>query len=449
MSHSTFTFEGGYFREAEKTDDVVEQLAKMAGGVALPGAWGLVQSLATTWTQPMSGPPWLRALRCTLMSAGAVVAYRKERSPEAVEERSDKIKAYIDAKGLGTVKDIEQVRGLAFVYLNAHDPFEDSKIAGTEFVVRRFRCGLHAIFYDEREVRDCEAGKWQPVYMVAAERDAARVVDSVRDAVWAGVGGDIDFAATINRYGDATFSLSRLRPAGDYVDRPENGEAAVLATLADRCLRFAERGLRRRILFYGPPGTGKTVLSRKLGQLVSHGRALRMDPVAVSRSGNARLFEMVALLQPAVVILDDLDRADGVDGLLNLVEESDAAPLLIASVNAIDRLDPALLRPGRFDEAIYVGPPGVHWRRDILAHYAERFALDGSANLDHLADATDGFSPAELLELVKVCSVVGLDMLDVELDRLRRQASFYADGAVSRHLARRDGGNAPTTAKPS
>lgn len=447
MSDYNFTFDGGYARENERSDDVVEKLAKMAGGVALPGAWGLVQSLATTWTQPMSGPSWLRAVRCTLMSAGAVVAYRKERNPAATEERTDKVHRYIEAEGLAPISEIERIRSLAFVYLARREPYEDGKIAGTDYVVRRFRCGLRAIFYDERDVRDCEAGKWAPSYLLAKPSDTERSVAAVREAVWAAVGGDIDFGVRVSRYGEPSFSLSRLRDAGDYIDRPENGEAAMLGSLADRCLRFAARGLHRRILFYGPPGTGKTVLSRQLGQNVGNGRALRMDPVAVSRSGNARLFDMVALLRPAVVILDDLDRADGVDGLLNLVEESDVSPLLIASVNAVDRLDPALLRPGRFDEVVHVGPPGEQWRRAILGHYAERFDLDSTVDLDALAGQTDGFSPAELQELVKVCSVVGADVLDVEIGRLRQQAGFYGDGAVSRHLARRDGNPAvPTTA---
>lgn len=424
-------------------DKVADTLVKMAGGAPLPGVLGLAQGVAATWTQPMSGPGWLRAARCSLMTAGALLAYRKEKNPKATEVRSDKAADYVKALGLTPADELDDIRGLAYSYLSRQTSYVDRKLPGADSrPVRVFSCGLHVIFYDERELEDCTSGRYAPSKLYRTPGDTSRVLEAVRNAAWASASGDIEFTCRSGRYGDVSYSVGPMSPSGDFVDRPANGEAAVLSELAVRCRKFNARGLRRRILFYGPPGTGKTTLARKLAVAVGDGRALRMDPTAVSRTSNRSMMTMIDLLQPTVVMLDDLDRAGGVDGMLSLIEETQSVPVIVASVNAIGQLDPALLRPGRFDEVVQVDPPGASWRYEIMKHYAEVFGLDPSVDIRAQSkDPTDGFSPAELKELIQVAAVVGPEVLEVELHRLRMQHALYSGDAVDSFLRNRRAGS--------
>ena len=156
-------------------------------------------------------------------------------------------------------------------------------------------------FYSAELMNDSSKEGWGPAVLASKAGREAAAVEAVRSAVWEGCGGDIDFSITgENTWGDPMFVLSPLSPPGDFVDRPENGETAVLGQLADRCQRFNAKGLRRGLLFYGAPGCGKTTLARHLARQVGGGRALRLDPEAVSRCQSGRLIEMIRLLRPTV-----------------------------------------------------------------------------------------------------------------------------------------------------
>lgn len=407
----------------------IDALVSASGGAPLPGVFGLAQVLAETWTTKADGPRWLRFSRSALMSAGAILAYHKSKQPPETQSSRDRVQEWLDANHLVAPSELREIASLAYVYLKMTSTFKDEKVAGEDTVLRRFSCGIVALFYSKAGLQATEKDGYAPAGIFCVEGQEAAALSAVREAIWTGVGGDLDFSSTEGQWGEPIFSLSRLADPSDYVDRKENGEHAVLGQLADRCQRFTAAGLRRGLLFWGSPGTGKSSLARQLATAVGNGRALRLDPEAVTRASSRRLIEMVTLLQPSVVLLDDLDRANGVDGLLSMIEDGAGASVVIATVNAVDRLDPALLRPGRFDEVIEVPAPSAAWLRDIAAHYVERFGA--VVDLDALMPTVEGFTPAELRELLQVVAIVGADILPVEVERLSRQRALYSGDAVS------------------
>jgi cell division protease FtsH len=184
------------------------------------------------------------------------------------------------------------------------------------------------------------------------------------------------------------------------------------------------------VLLYGPPGTGKTLLARAVAgeagvpfYSISGSDFVEMF-VGVGASRVRDLFEQAKQNAPCIIFVDEIDavgrqRGAGLGGghdereqTLNqlLVEmdgfDSRGGIILIAATNRPDILDPALLRPGRFDRQIPVSAPDLRGRRAILAVHSKGKPLAGDADLDSLAKRTVGFSGADLENVVNEAALL-------------------------------------------
>ncbi|MBU4483491.1 MAG: ATP-dependent zinc metalloprotease FtsH [Actinobacteria bacterium] len=184
------------------------------------------------------------------------------------------------------------------------------------------------------------------------------------------------------------------------------------------------------VLLYGPPGTGKTLLARAVaGEAgvpffsISGSEFVEMF-VGVGASRVRDLFNQAKANQPSIVFMDEIDavgrhRGAGLGGghdereqTLNqlLVEmdgfDTDSTVILIAATNRPDILDPALLRPGRFDRQIVVDRPDLLGREEILKIHARGKPLDKGINLKNIAKQTPGFTGADLANLFNEASLL-------------------------------------------
>jgi len=189
--------------------------------------------------------------------------------------------------------------------------------------------------------------------------------------------------------------------------------------------RFSAIGGRipKGVLLIGPPGTGKTLLARsiageaKVPFLFASGSDFVEMYAGVGASRVRKLFKDARRHPSCIVFIDELDavgRSRGGNSLsheereqtLNqlLVEMDGFAPnqgiVVVAATNRPDILDPALLRPGRFDRQVTVGAPDVNGREQILRIHAKKVALEAEVDLRQIARGTPGFSGADLANLV-------------------------------------------------
>src|SRR6478735_5058874 len=196
--------------------------------------------------------------------------------------------------------------------------------------------------------------------------------------------------------------------------------------------KFAELGARipKGVLLVGPPGTGKTLLARAVaGEAgvpffsISGSDFVEMF-VGVGASRVRDLFENAKKNAPCIIFIDEIDavgrqRGAGLGGghdereqtLNQLLVEMDGfganeGIIIIAATNRPDILDPALLRPGRFDRQITVGRPDVKGREAVLQVHARNKPLDESVDLKAIAQRTPGFSGADLENLLNESALI-------------------------------------------
>ena len=196
--------------------------------------------------------------------------------------------------------------------------------------------------------------------------------------------------------------------------------------------KFKEIGARipHGLLLVGPPGTGKTLLARAVAgeadvQFLSiSGSDFVEMYVGVGASRVRDLFEQAKKIAPAIIFIDEIDavgrkRGSGLGGghdekeqtLNQLLVEMDGfsrteGVIVLAATNRPDILDPALLRPGRFDRQIYVGAPDAKGREEILQVHARNKKLDGSVDLKKVALSTAGFTGADLSNLLNEAAIM-------------------------------------------
>jgi len=196
--------------------------------------------------------------------------------------------------------------------------------------------------------------------------------------------------------------------------------------------RFQALGAKipKGVLLYGPPGTGKTLLARAVaGEAgvpffsISGSDFVEMF-VGVGASRVRDLFEQAKEAAPAIIFIDEIDavgrhRGAGMGGghdereqtLNQMLVEMDgfgatAGVILIAATNRPDILDPALLRPGRFDRQIVVDKPDLPGRQQILRVHAQGKPLSPEVDLDTIARRTPGFTGADLQNLLNEAALL-------------------------------------------
>jgi len=246
--------------------------------------------------------------------------------------------------------------------------------------------------------------------------------------------------------------------------------------------KFTRLGARipKGVLLVGPPGTGKTLLARAVaGEAgvpffsISGSDFVEMF-VGVGASRVRDLFEQGKKNAPCIIFIDEIDavgrkRGAGLGGghdereqTLNqlLVEmdgfESNEGVILISATNRPDVLDPALLRPGRFDRQVVVSTPDRPGRRQILVVHTKKTPLGRDVDLDTIAKATPGFSGAELENLVNEAALQAaknnkneVNMADFEFakDKIfmgRERRSLILSDEEKRITAYHEGGHALT-----
>ena len=196
--------------------------------------------------------------------------------------------------------------------------------------------------------------------------------------------------------------------------------------------KFQKIGARipHGLLLVGPPGTGKTLLARAVAgeagvQFLSiSGSDFVELYVGVGASRVRDLFDQAKKIAPAIIFIDEIDavgrkRGSGLGGghdekeqtLNQLLVEMDgfsrtSGVIVLAATNRPDILDPALLRPGRFDRQIHVGAPDAKGREDILKVHAKDKKLDGDVDLKIVARSTVGFTGADLSNLLNEAAIM-------------------------------------------
>jgi cell division protease FtsH len=217
--------------------------------------------------------------------------------------------------------------------------------------------------------------------------------------------------------------------------------------------KFSRLGgkIPKGVLLFGPPGTGKTLLAKAVaGEAnvpffsISGSDFVEMF-VGVGASRVRDLFEQAKKHKPCLIFMDEIDavgrhRFSGIGGghdereqTLNqlLVEmdgfNSNEGVILIAATNRLDTLDPALLRPGRFDRQITVDYPDMHGRERILGVHARKVKLARNADLAKISKGTPGFSGADLANLINEAALlaarrnkdeIGMSELEEAKDRV-------------------------------
>ena len=232
------------------------------------------------------------------------------------------------------------------------------------------------------------------------------------------------------------------------------------------------------VLLYGPPGTGKTLLARAVaGEAgvpffsISGSDFVEMF-VGVGAARVRDLFEQAKAQAPAIVFIDEIDavgrhRGAGLGGghdereqtLNQLLVEMDGfdtrtGVILMAATNRPDILDPALLRPGRFDRQVVIDRPDLRGRQGILAVHARGKPIDKKVDLDVIARRTPGFTGADMANVLNEAALlaarrskksIGMSELEEAIDRVvagpERKSRLISD-REKRTIAYHEGGHA-------
>ena len=249
-----------------------------------------------------------------------------------------------------------------------------------------------------------------------------------------GGGGGADRTARFGRARTRTGADEQKKVTFDDVAgaEEEKGELQEIVEFLKDPRRFLDLGARipKGVLLVGPPGTGKTLLAKAVaGEAGVHFLSISGSDfvelyVGVGASRVRDLFDQAKKNAPAIVFIDEIDavgrqRGAGLGGghdereqtLNQLLVEMDGfgnneGVVVMAATNRQDILDPALLRPGRFDRQVYVGYPDIKGREAILKVHARNKPLGDDVSLAELAKGTGGFTGADLENLMNEAALL-------------------------------------------
>ena len=216
--------------------------------------------------------------------------------------------------------------------------------------------------------------------------------------------------------------------------KEEKEEVQELIDFLKNPKKFTKMGARipKGVLLVGPPGTGKTLLAKaiageaKVPFFYISGSDFVELFVGVGASRVRDMFKQAKQTAPCLIFIDEIDavgreRGTGLGGghdereqtLNQLLSEMDGfgeneGIIIIAATNRPDVLDPALLRPGRFDRQVTVGKPDVREREEILKVHAKNKILDSNVNLKFIAERTPGYSGADLENLLNEAALLAV-----------------------------------------
>ena len=363
---------------------------------------------------------------------------------------------------------------------------------------------VHATLVDGREIKANYPGEYADELTTKLLNGGVEV-DGKEESSNLLVSLLINFLPFVLIFGFALFFISRMQGGGSRVMQFGKAKARQLTkdspkvTFADVAgadeavaelqeikdflespAKFQAMGAKipKGVLLYGPPGTGKTLLARAVaGEAgvpffsISGSDFVEMF-VGVGASRVRDLFEQAKASAPAIIFMDEIDavgrhRGAGMGGghdereqtLNQLLVEMDGfdvktGVILIAATNRPDILDPALLRPGRFDRQIVVDRPDLEGRRKILGVHGQDKPIGDDVKLDVLARRTPGFTGADLANLMNEAALltarhggerIGMRQMEEAIDRViggpERKTRLMSD-KEKRVIAYHEGGHA-------